>query len=134
MLEECALKRKAASAAKAALPFVPLSIPVKPRSELQAIQAKNKQLGVVSTTSAHAAAMQRSNSAPQLPSIRAVPVAPNLGRGSSSRCAAVGEPLHVASNIRLHNTHANQILPESLQIVRSSRVKSKPSRFKDGSI
>lgn len=133
MLEECALKRKAANAVAGALPFVPLSLPVKPRSELQAIQAKNKQLGIVSAASAPVAAMQRSNSAPQLPRERASPVAPDVGGCPSSNYAATAEPLQVSSSIPLHRMQATQSPSRRpAHTARSSRVKSRPSRFRDG--
>ena len=133
MLEQCAQKRKAANAKAGALPFVPLSLPVKPRSELQAIQAKNKQLGIVSAASAPFATMQRSNSAPQLPTERASPVGPDVGGCPSGSCAATAEPLQVSSNVPLHRMQANQIPSRRPgQEVRSSRVKSRPSRFRDG--
>lgn len=132
MLEQCALKRKTASAIAGALPFVPLSLPAKPRSELQAIQARNEQLRVVSAASAPVAAMQRINSAPQLPAERASPVVPDVGGSPSSSCAGA-EPPRVCSIVPLHRMQATESPPRRpANTVRSSRVKSRPSRFRDG--
>ena len=88
---ENAAARKLASRATRAQPFLVQAAHRKPRSELEDIQTRNKQQGIVSTL----AAMQRLSSAPQLPPISELALA---ARRATSRMASAAMPVaHAAT-------------------------------------
>lgn len=132
-LEECALRRQAA--ANAVQPFMPLSIPRKPQTVLQEIRAKNRQLGVVSSAPASAAAMERANSAPEpLVVSRASPAALSLGAPEGSSAGAMELQMHRSEPLV---NQASMSLQRSGGAIasahgRSKRAATRPSRFRDG--